>query len=522
MSALTRFLSKELKEAFGATDNPKFNPMFKETGGMLDDVSDPDTDTVAEFYSPMESAIENAPISKEGTRGRNIESFVRKRAPKVNKGELEYRGFGLEPERRYTKGSNSNVLDYADDYSIDKEAVDIGSLNIKALKKNPLYRNTQRQSNLTDPEVGYQELGIDVAGEDLGLMTHHGGSNLAHTRYSLRQNLLGSKAETEGLYNARTPDEGPDYILIEELQSDVIQNMSDNPSKVISQATEEYKEEFKSAMEDIAFKPEFDMPGTLFEDFEDFVFNNYLPITTNKKLSNQEASKAVRDVFEEAGFPTEGVNRSNAIETMFKQMMQEKLNVYDFSGMKNILGQVNAEIFDVIGTAKSITGKKETPIPKLTDSIRVLLQSVIADAKTKGIDEIVLPPIEKLAEKRFPAGSKEYKAAIAKGSGFHNTYVVAFEKALKQLKGELGSQVKIGKKDLRYRSGDNTLDNPILNRTMAERFPNGDIAKRVAKSDRDNSVTLKGTSINIKDLKLDPKKTKLRLNEGGLVQRPSA
>ena len=96
MSALTRFISKELKEAFGATDNPKFNPMFKETGGMLDDVSDPDTDTVAEFYSPMESAIENAPISKEGTRGRNIESFVRKRAPKVTKGELEYRGFGLE------------------------------------------------------------------------------------------------------------------------------------------------------------------------------------------------------------------------------------------------------------------------------------------------------------------------------------------------------------------------------------------------------------------------------------------
>jgi hypothetical protein len=165
MSALTRFISKELKEAFGATDNPKFNPMFKETGGMLDDVSDPDTDTVAEFYSPMESAIENAPISKEGTRGRNIESFVRKRAPKVTKGELEYRGFGLEPERRYTRGSNSNVLDYADEYSIDTEAVDIGSLNIKALKKNPLYRNTQRQSNLTDPEVGYQELGIDVAGK---------------------------------------------------------------------------------------------------------------------------------------------------------------------------------------------------------------------------------------------------------------------------------------------------------------------------------------------------------------------
>ena len=515
MSALTRFISKELKEAFGATDNPKFNPMFKETGGMLDDVSDPDTDTVAEFYSPMESAIENAPISKEGTRGRNIESFVRKRAPKVTKGELEYRGFGLEPERRYTRDSNSNVLDYADEETLDMEP-----LNIKALKKNPLYRNTQRQSNLTDPEVGYQELGIDVSGKDLGLMTHHGGSNLAHTRYSLRQNLLGSKAETEGLYIERTPDEGPDYILIEELQSDVIQNMSDNPSKVISEATEEYKEEFKSAMEDIAFKPEFDMPGTLFEDFEDFMFNKYLPIRTNRKLSDSEADKAIQKIFEDADLlPFASKPKANlfAIKQYFEAMAQKKLNVYDFSGKDNILGLVMDEANDVIGKALMTTSKKDTPIPKLTDSVRVLLQSIIADAKSKGIDEIVMPPIEKLAAKRFTIDSDNYKASIAKGSGFHNTYVVAFEKALKQLKGELGSQIKIGKKELSYRPDISAAD-----RRLAERFPNGDRAARVAKEIREGAVKVQGTSINIKDLKLDPKKAKLRLNKGGLVQRPSA
>ena len=519
MSALTRFISKELKEAFGATDNPKFNPMFKETGGMLDDVSDPDTDTVAEFYSPMESAIENAPISKEGTRGRNIEAFVRKRAPKVTKGELDYREFSLDPESRYSKSDNSGILDYADE-GAGRQPVDIEPLNIKALKKNPLYRNTQRQSNLTDPEVGYQELGIDVEGKDLGLMTHHGGSNLAHTRYSLRQNLLDPKADKKAPYYERTPEEGPDYILIEELQSDVIQNMSDNPSKVIGEATAEYRKEFKSAMEDIAFKPEFDMPGTLFEDFEDFVFNKYLPIRTNKKLSDSEADKAIQKIFEDADLlPFASKPRANliAIKQYFEAMAQKKLNVYDFSGKDNILGLVMDEANDVIGKALMTTSKKETPIPKLTDSVRVLLQSIIADAKSKGIDEIVLPPIEKLAAKRFSATSKEYKASIAKGSGFHNTYVVAFEKALKQLKGELGSQVKIGKKDLVYRS-----DISVNDRRMAERFPRGDIAKRVAEADAAGNVKVQGTSINIKDLKLDPKKAKLRLNKGGLVQRPSA
>ena len=56
------------------------------------------------------------------------------------------------------------------------------------------------------------------------------------------------------------------------------------------------------------------------------------------------------------------------------------------------------------------------------------------------------------------------------------------------------------------------------NRVMAERFPRGDIAKKVAKADAEDFVILKGKSLNIKDLKLDPKTSKLRFNKGGLVK----
>ena len=192
--------------------------------------------------------------------------------------------------------------------------------------------------------------------------------------------------------------------------------MSDNPSKVIGEATAEYRKEFKSAMEDIAFKPEFDMPGTLFEDFEDFVFNKYLPIRTNKKLSDSEADKAIQKIFEDADFEFQFVSKPRAnlfaIKQYFEAMAQKKLNVYDFSGKDNILGLVMDEANDVIGKALMTTSKKDTPIPKLTDSVRVLLQSIIADAKSKGIDEIVLPPIEKLAAKRFTIDSDNYKASI--------------------------------------------------------------------------------------------------------------
>lgn len=131
MSSISRLISKELRNAFnmpsGAIDNPKYNPLFKE--GKRDPIKlsekeevtlstfpsaaqeslrkdlqeGVDSTVVAEFYSPLESAIQEAPIGKKGTKGQNIEAFVRKRAPKVSQGELDFRQFGLEPEEKYTK-----------------------------------------------------------------------------------------------------------------------------------------------------------------------------------------------------------------------------------------------------------------------------------------------------------------------------------------------------------------------------------------------------------------------------------
>ena len=504
MAGLSRLIAKELSSALGITDNPKFNPMFKDVDDELFDVANPDSSAVASFYSPVESAIENAPISgSRGTKGENIEAFVRKRAPKVSKSEMEFREFKLDPEERYTKGQ-----------ALQDSMME--PVEISALRKGTKNKDMQRQNDLLDTEVGYEEVGVDVTSKDLGLMTHYGKSNLAHTRYSLRQNR-GAKTE-DGFYDVRF-DQDADYILIEELQSDVIQNISDNPSKDIKKLLDTFKKEFDSDMDDVAFKPEFELPGTFFEEYEDFVFNDFLPIVTNRKLSKDEVSQALSKVFIDRGmtnneqtfaYPTE------ALRYMFNALAATKLDVYQFSGRDNIISNIIANANSYISKATSIVSKKDTPLTSLTDSVRVLLQSIIADAKAKGVDEIVLPPIEKLAARRFPVDSDEYRKAITKGSGFHNTYIVAFDKALKQLKAELGDQVKVGTKDLKYE--------PYISpkeRQLAERFPNGDLAKRVANINDEDDVILKGKSINIKDLKLDPTRAKLRLNKGGLVQRPN-
>ena len=500
----------------GITDNPKFNPMFKQTDEVLEDVfdtsSNPNSATIAEFYSPLESAIDNAAIGKQGTRGENIEAFVRKRAPKVTQAELDYREFSLDPDVEYTRGLAK---------------LHANPLSIKALRQSPEYEGMQRQSDLLDNQVGYEEIAVDIIGPDLGLMTHYGPNNLAHARYSLRKKRVSHSKFSES--NAfKNPDTFKEvmlrekdiksYILIEELQSDVIQNMTDDPAKVVRESIANFKLKFDSDIDDIAFKREFEMPGNLFEEFDDFVFNELIPIGVNKKLTGFKQTDMIRELFEKRGYKTEGVNLGSAVEDMFKAMAFDKINVNEDKIqylLPDTLNKMNRDFQSAINKAKVSVSKKEVPINKLTDSVRVLLQSIIADSKAKGIDEIVLPPIEKLAEKRFgtnPDGSpsKAYIKAITKGSGFHNTYVVAYDKALKQLQAELGNQIKVGTKDLNYAG-------PIT----TERITTGTrAARKKTKPVKGKPIILQGISINIKDLKLDPKKSKLRLNKGGLVQRP--
>ena len=372
MSGISRMLAKQLSASLGITDNPKYNPMFKQTEEVLPDVADPSDPTVARFYSPLESAIDEAPIGKEGTRGENIEAFVRKRAPKVTQGEMEYRELGLEPDAKYTRealsgvrqredadqilndfetinnysyieisdslddwiyNNNPKALDkmmrigsmyddyrqevqdhlsylfdgkkipvqriegYADPFAKKKKTIttidvddviaignpterevitkepDTGRyisysvltsdilkpLEVKAVKKGFRYRNMQRQSSLQDKELDYTELGLD-ASEDLGYTTHYGSSNLAHTRYSLRDG-----------------DEG-NYILIEELQSDPLQNVVDDIAAYTKKTNEEMDAEVSEILDQLEFIIESEgssYPAKAIGDLDPYIYDTW-------------------------------------------------------------------------------------------------------------------------------------------------------------------------------------------------------------------------------------------------------
>lgn len=594
MSGISRLLAKELSSALGIIDNPKYNKMFKETEEVLPDVADPADPTVARFYSPLESAIENAPIGKEGTRGENIEAFVRKRAPKVTAAEMEYRGLGLEPDVKYTREALSGIeqkeptnlvlrefsflnkeadhkiyqdldawiydndpkaldrmINIGTEYDIYKEQVqdylsyvfpnkkipvqriegyadplskkkktittidvddviaignpaereiitkqpDTGQyvsyslltdkplkpLEVKAVKKGTRYRNMQRQSSLQDKELDYTELGLD-ASDDLGYETHFGSSNLAHTRYSLREG-------TEG-----------NYILIEELQSDPLQNVVEDLPAFKKKTRAELDKWLDYTYDDLDYLIADKGSGfssSAIDKVKSYIDDVVIPTRLTKGITKLERKTIFKKAAKVRGVPEDIVSGdSGSLSHVAFNILSKEFDDVPDERLGQLTDSMSYSVNDYLANLSAATTKNELPVQSISDSIRMSLQAIIADAKAKGINEIVLPPVEKLAKERF--AEDEIASKIAKGSAFHNTYVAAYQKVLKQLKNELGNQIKIGIKPLKYNAYVSDSSDLGFKQTVE---------------------TVEGTLLDISNLKLDPTKTKLRFNKGGLVER---
>ena len=197
--------------------------------------------TIATFYSPLMSALDEAPISDKGTMGKNIMAFIRKRSPKMSEGELNYTGDFLEPNKKYTRQEAKNL---AEEKGITVKAV---------INQGRNYQDTQRQrlsyNDYVEMDDGYVEILLEgqkntYRGKDIRVRgSHHNSNTIAHARLSLHVDL---EEYNERVYNAiqkaepkevragvfrkqpEYPDasefeEGNAFLLIGELQSDMLQ-----------------------------------------------------------------------------------------------------------------------------------------------------------------------------------------------------------------------------------------------------------------------------------------------------------
>ena len=152
---------------------------------------------IGEFYSPVKDTIEKMPIAEEGSTGQTIEAFLNKRSPSVTKSELANARIKLDPNKKYLREEILALENIPDAYDIRVRSMRDG---------NVLFDREQRQPVLDRPD-DYFEVTIHTPkiDPDVEQVTsgHFPTGTVAHIRASRRKG-----------------EDGEDYILIEEVQSD--------------------------------------------------------------------------------------------------------------------------------------------------------------------------------------------------------------------------------------------------------------------------------------------------------------
>ena len=224
MGLLTRLLQKAPEAAQAARSVPKreMNPLIKRRAEELakkideENLDSVDTQTVGKMYSPVVSTAEQMDIGLEGTKGENIEAFLRKRAPNVTEAEKQFYELGFEPQRKYTREEVLDELKNVNtEYTIRKKVrdEDYDDLSWEDQQRQPIFANEETYEEITvTADKGSIPLGEEV--------THFSPETLVHTRLSVI-----------------SPFDEPDYraVLVEEIQSDVykISNISDEQMSAI-------------------------------------------------------------------------------------------------------------------------------------------------------------------------------------------------------------------------------------------------------------------------------------------------
>jgi len=398
-------------QAVGATYKPK---MF--SSGEV--AVTPSNYSVADFYSPTVETLRNTEFPSKGYKGSELLKLLRDKTPGVRKAELDTMNLGIEDQKRYTK---EDVLDLAQrrSYKVTAEVQDADP-----------NQDIQRQI-IRDKEVDYATIKVNAipATDEIASFfpvrgyTHYDPETIAHTRLSVRED-----------------SNGAEYVLVEELQSDLLQQGAAKPRGPIS-TDDAYEEVLDVLAEDISKEPDF---KGLYENNQKY-FDNLFKVgaENSRQYSLRERRIPVSQ---------EELDRYNTL-------------VEETRGMADNLGDVPYEKgFQRLSTFLENAGYEEgyrierrtkavgpSPLTENSDAVRLTLQAALAKAADSDVTSLVVPNVQRIiAADRARPGSKEYQDYMKPNSGFQRTYVKGVEKFIKQLQDEYGDAIKIEQVELPY------------------------------------------------------------------------
>tara|TARA_R110000782_G_scaffold115670_2_gene205747 strand:+ start:357 stop:4085 length:3729 start_codon:yes stop_codon:yes gene_type:complete len=490
----------------GALTLPKkeVSPLFRETQTVIDknkpvDFRDPKNTT---FYSPVLTALQNLPIGKDGMLGSNIIKFLKKRAPNINKTELNwsqllYEGKregvseelkGIDPNVKYTK---DEILKLADknlpEVRVDRASSMSDGFASDGSAENTVWKGTQRvkvalykQTNGTNIfKRNIQTGGVDEGSEyvELRLINDNPLGQTYRKSRAHWSDQEGNKviAHVRGSYFDVQNKQGQSQkvFVAEEMQSDAAQKHTiatekttketkdRNEGTAISPFKEQLKKQFRVIDEGIGSE------GTQLSDR----FNRYAGIDQFDfaEEMTEKVNLAFDQISEDINLVHESFNKGDVNLKQVADFLSGQFKIKDTAVLRgldasfndeqtltkmysNVIGDLlytksvvkkmnlESEIFkNVEKVFKQNTAKNDLTPAGLGDTVRLSLLTMIKDAKNNGSNTIVIPPIKDLAQ--------AHQASLIQKT-LSNTYETSVVKALKRLKSETNGKINFKKDKL--------------------------------------------------------------------------
>jgi hypothetical protein len=378
----------------------------------------PGTYSVAEFYSPTVETLRNTEFPSKGYKGSELLKLLRDKTPGVRKAELDSINLGINDMKRYTK---EEILKLAEknSYKVTAEVVDndINSLIQRQVLDNPSLEDTTIKINAI-PNSSENPSFLPSHG-----FTHYDPETIAHTRMSLRQDK-----------------DGNEYMLIEELQSDLLQKKAVNPRGEIT-LDEAYKE-----LTDIRSKEilENEVVGPVYQEYKGY-FDGLFKVSAEQSRIQKIKESGL-------GVPKEDLEKLDTLIEEVKVLGDEVYKGGAKKGVPELSAMMQQDGYDagfLIERRKNPVGK--APVDDDADTVRIALQAAMAKAQDSYATSLVIPNLERIVTSgRARPGTLSYDRFMKPGSGFQKTYVSGVNKFVKQLVAEYGDRVRVESIELPY------------------------------------------------------------------------
>lgn len=568
-------LGKGLKALAGSVTPPKkdINPLLKQMDQMLT-LDDPNK--IAEFYSPVISAIDKMPIALEGTKGENIMGYLNKRAPNVSKAELESFSLRLNPQQKYTReqikelakqqGSEKYSIEVIDPKTVpyfdEIELDEVGGTELEDVGNFGDWRNIQRQ-NPIDKEIGF--IGLKLQGEKNYYKndnTHFGGvENIGHSRTSIREVMPEGGPLQQKIKDRET------YLFIEEAQSDVAKSQQDvllNREKFREDGTyTETRTIYPNSPDDLieldmvvtrdtigdlqyeAEQSNISIDPAVLKTITDFLKAAYKDVYfydnfKEVQRKNTELAEELRDKLKEehnlniyTGKTPQKVAELATLESLSELDTGNRIEpgTHSFEGEvmeiwetfpETLEGEAKynssleldpKEISSEFGYKGTLKSiRKLSPVQTRSEYLKKLLLANIAYAKQQGINKVVIPDYREIARARVPNFIDEIEAGTNRE--LYRKYYEAVEKGTEE-------QFKQNYYETMFKPLYKDALKKVTNELKSE--TNGAIKVKPRNIKYKDLTEKKGfrnsdaTELDITDFEFDPSTQQIRFAEGGAI-----